>query len=108
MMRNMRNHSRRYFSTTDYGPEPFVFNIDSATDQNCNYRTTLWTGNYLQLTLMSINVGGDIGLECHPNLDQFIRIEEGYGLIKMGNNKDKLNYQRNVNGNYAITIPAGT
>jgi len=93
---------------TDYGPEPLIFNIDMATNRNINYRTALWTGNFFQLTLMSIRVGGDIGLEMHSNLDQFIRIEEGSGLAMMGKNKDKLNYQRNVNGNYAIIIPAGT
>ena len=46
--------------TTDYGPEPFVFDIDNATEQNNNYRKALWTGEYLQLTLMSIKVGGDV------------------------------------------------
>jgi len=57
---------------------------------------------------MSIRVGGDIGLEVHPNVDQFIRVESGYGLVKMGDSKDKLNYQRQVDENYAIIIPAGT
>lgn len=93
---------------TDYGNEPFVFNIDLATELNNNFRTAIWTGEHLQLTLMSIKVGGEIGLEKHDNLDQFIRIEEGNGLVMMGANKDKLNYQRNVNGNFAILIPAGT
>jgi len=106
--RKWGNRRRISPDKTDYGPEPFVVNIDNVTTENCYYRTALWTGNHLQLTLMSIKVGGDIGLEMHQNLDQFIRIEEGCGLVKMGRNKDKLNYQRNVNGNYAILIPAGT
>lgn len=92
----------------DYGPEPLVVNIDRFSKLNLNYRTALWTGQHLQVTLMSIRVGGDIGLEMHPNLDQFIRVESGYGLVKMGNSKDKLNYQTKVDGNYAIIIPAGT
>ncbi len=92
----------------DYGPKPFVVNIEKATKQNDNYRTALWTGNHLQVTLMSINVGDDIGLEMHPNLDQFIRIEDGQGLVKMGEKKDKLNFQANVRDNFAIIIPAGT
>lgn len=108
MNRNMYNHKIDTYEITDYGPEPLVFNIDKATMQNRNYRTALWTGYYFQLTLMSIKVGGDIGLEMHPDLDQFIRIEDGYGLVKMGSNKDKLNYQREVNSNFAIIIPAGT
>ena len=68
----------------DYGPAPFVINIDEATKRNKNYRTTLWTGNHLQLTLMSIRVKEDIGVEVHPAIDQFIRIEEGQGIAQMG------------------------
>lgn len=92
----------------DYGPAPFVVNINDATLQNDNFRTALWTGKHLQLTLMSINVGEDIGLEIHPNLDQFIRIEEGQGIVKMGTNKNNLNFQRRVSDDFAFIIPAGT
>ena len=92
----------------DYGPQPFVVNINEATKQNDAFRTALWTGTHLQLTLMSIDVGGDIGLEMHPNVDQFIRIEEGQGLVRMGDQKDKLDFQENVYDDFAIIIPAGT
>lgn len=92
----------------DYGPQPFVVNIEEATKQNNNFRTTLWTGEHLQLTLMRINPGEDIGLELHPNLDQFVRIEEGNGIVKMGAQKDYLNFQKNVSADYAFIIPAGT
>jgi len=61
----------------------------------------------LQLTLMSINPGEDIGLEIHPDLDQFIRIEQGRGLVKMGDRKDKLDFQANVSDDFAFIIPAG-
>ena len=91
----------------DYGPEPFVMNINEVTKQNNNFRTALWTGNHLQVTLMSINVGESIGLEMHPNVDQFIRIEQGYGLVQMGNNKNNLNFERKVYDDFAIIIPAG-
>ncbi|HBD86020.1 MAG TPA: cupin domain-containing protein, partial [Clostridiales bacterium] len=73
---------------TDYGPEPFAINIEQATKQNNAFRTALWTGNHLQLTLMSISPGEDIGLENHPDNDQFLRIEQGRGLVKMGESKD--------------------
>ena len=53
----------------DYGLEPFVVNIEKITIKNNYYRMALWTGSHLQLTLMSINVGEDIGLEVHPDLD---------------------------------------
>ncbi|MEA4920878.1 MAG: cupin domain-containing protein [Clostridiaceae bacterium] len=93
---------------SDYGPNPLVINIDKATKQNNTYRTALWTGQHLQVTLMSINVGDDIGLEIHPSLDQFIRIEQGQGLAKMGKSKDNLEFQRRVADGYAVIIPAGT
>ena len=82
-------------------------NINEVTKQNKNFRTTLWTGQHLQITLMSINVGESIGLEMHPNLDQFIRIEQGFGLVQMGDNKNNLNFERKVCDDFAIVIPAG-
>lgn len=92
----------------DYGPDPLVVNMHRIATMNPNYRTALWTGNYLQVTLMSIPVGGDIGIEMHSNLDQFIRIERGYALIKMGKSKNDLSCQQRVNSNYAVVIPVGT
>lgn len=91
----------------DYGPEPFVIDIEKATEINNTFRTALWTGNHLQVTLMSINVGEDIGLEIHPDHDQFIRIEEGQGLVKMGDRKDRINFQKRVRDGFAVIIPAG-
>jgi len=92
---------------TDYGQEPFVINIEDATERNRNFRTALWTGKHLQLTLMSINPGEDVGLEVHPNTDQFIRIEEGQGQVQMGDRKDRLDFQRNVKEDDVVLIPAG-
>jgi len=91
----------------DYGPQPLVINIEAATRLNNNFRLALWTGCHLQLTLMSINVGEDIGLEVHPHLDQFLRIEEGQGLVMMGDCKEQLNLQAMVCDGYAIFVPAG-
>lgn len=92
----------------DYGGEPLVINIDRAAKINPNFRTALWTGGHLQVTLMSIPVGGDIGLEVHPHLDQFLRIESGLGFVMMGKTKSALNYRRTVNGDFAVIVPAGT
>lgn len=92
----------------DNGANPFVININEASKQNNNYRTTLWTGKHLQLTLMSINPGEDIGLETHPNVDQFLRIEQREGVAQMGESKDNLTFKENVNDDSAIFIPAGT
>ncbi|MCC5910593.1 MAG: cupin domain-containing protein [Clostridiaceae bacterium] len=98
---------KQFIKLKDYGPKPYVVNIEEATKQNDYYRIALWTGEYLQLTLMSINVGDDIGLEVHDDHDQFIRIEEGQGIVKMGDRKDKLHFQAKVYDDYAIFIPAG-
>ena len=91
----------------DFGGNPFAGNIASITRQNHTYRTALWTGNHLQVTLMSINPGEDIGLERHPHFDQFIRIEEGQGLVMMGDTEDCLDFRASVCGGYAFIIPAG-
>ena len=95
-------------SIKDYGPKPFVVNINEASKQNNTYRTALWTGTHLQVTLMSLNVGEDIGLEIHPDVDQFLRIEQGQGIVQMGKTKDHLNFQKYVSDDFAIMIPAGT
>jgi len=91
----------------DYGATPFVTNIKEATLQNNTFRTALWTGSNLQLTLMTINVGDSIGLEMHPNVDQFLRVEQGQGLVMMGDTKDHLHFQQRVSENSAIFVPAG-
>ena len=105
---NTPRKSYPFTSVTDYGPDPFVVDITKATVHNNTFRTALWTGDHLQLTLMSIPVGEDIGLEAHPDVDQFIRIEEGQGLVQMGNSRDNLYLRQPVFDDYAIVIPAGT
>ncbi|GLX69797.1 cupin domain-containing protein [Paenibacillus glycanilyticus] len=92
----------------DYGSNPFVVDLKDAAEQNHNYRVALWSGHYFQLTLMSIKVGEDIGLEVHPATDQFIRIEEGKALVQMGDSQDHLDLQVMAYEGYAIIVPAGT
>mgnify|MGYP000273900904 FL=1 len=91
----------------DHGRQPFVVNIDQAARQNNTFRTALWTGEHFQVTLMSIGVGEDIGMEVHPNTDQFIRVEQGQGLVQMGDSRDRIDFQQMVYDDYAIMIPAG-
>lgn len=100
-----RRHRR--IPLKDYGKQPFVVNIDQAAKQNNTYRTAIWTGEHLQVTLMSIDVGDDIGLEVHPDVDQFLRIEEGQGLVQMGDQRDQLDFRAEVYDDYAIMVPAG-
>lgn len=56
----------------------FYTNIEKATEGNNNFRKVLYTGDYLQLVLMSLLPGENIGMESHDN-DQFVRVEEGEG-----------------------------
>lgn len=91
----------------DIGPNPESFNLERATVENGNYRTVAWSGKYLQLTLMSIPVGEDIGLEAHPETDQFLRLDAGRGRVQMGASKDQLDFEREVEDGWAIFVPAG-
>lgn len=94
------------FDFTDRGKKPVVENIDSWTKDNNNYRTTVWTGEKMQLTLMSIQPGDDIGLEVHHGIDQFLRIESGKGLCQMGPSEDNLDFEVEVEDDFAIMVPA--
>lgn len=92
----------------DHGKQPYVVNIEDATVQNDNFRTTIWTGEKLQVTVMSIQPGDDIGLEIHEGIDQFIRIEEGEGLCQMGPAEDDLTFEQKVSDDDAVFVPADT
>ena len=93
---------------TDEGPNPFVVDIEQATLSNANYRTTLWTGKNLQMTVMSIEPDRDIGLEVHEEGDQFLRVEAGRARVQMGPAEDDLPFDREVEDDWAILVPAGT
>lgn len=92
----------------DIGPAPQTFDLETATVENDTYRTVAWSGTYLQLTLMSIAVGEDIGLEAHPDTDQFLRLDQGRGRVQMGPAKDRLEFERDVEDGWAVMVPAGT
>ena len=95
-------------NNTDLGNAPAIININKETCQNTYFRKSIWTGDYLQVTVMSIPAGGEIGLEIHENTDQFIRVEYGVGSVYMGKTKQDIKFIGNANHNYAILIPAGT
>ena len=92
----------------DIGPRPQSFDLETATVENENYRTVAWSGKYLQVTLMSIPVGGDIGLEKHPETDQFIRLDGGRGRAQMGPKKDDLTFDQEVSDGWCVLVPAGS
>ena len=92
----------------DYGGEPTVLNIQRLAVKNRSFRIALWTGKYLQTTLMSIPTGGEIGAELHHDTDQFIRIVQGRGAVFFGKTRDSLKEVKRVDGNYGVFVPAGT
>jgi len=92
----------------DIGPQPQAFDLETATVDKPHYRAVAWSGTYLQLTLMSIPVGEDIGLEAHPETDQFLRVDAGRGRVQMGPSEDRLDFDREVEDGWAILVPAGT
>ncbi len=94
-------------TVTDIGPQPQTFDLEKATRANKNYRTVAWSGRYLQVTLMSIPVGGDIGLEAHPETDQFLRLDAGRGRVQMGSSRSQLTFDKEVSDGWCILIPAG-
>lgn len=92
----------------DIGPKPQSFDLEKATQANRNYRSVVWSGRYLQVTLMSIPVGSDIGLEMHPETDQFLRLDAGRGRIQIGTAKNQLTFDEEVSDGWCILVPAGS
>lgn len=91
----------------DHGANPYVVNIEELTLQNDTFRTAAWTGSQLQMTLMAIQPGDDIGLEVHDDHDQFLRIEQGTARVEMGPTETELTAQ-DAEDDFAIFVPAGT
>lgn len=79
----------------------FVGNIEKLTEENADFRRVLYTGNYLQLVLMSLKPGEEIGAEVHDDRDQFFRVEAGEGEILIDDNRTK------VKADDAMIVPAG-
>ena len=86
----------------DNGPQRNAFDIETATRENSNYRTVAWTGEHLQVTLMSIPPGSSIGLEVHNGTDQFLRLDAGRGRVVMGPSKDDLPFEQEVSDGWSV------
>ena len=80
----------------------FYVDIEKRTRENDYFRKVLFTGRRSQLVVMSLQPGEDIGLETHPETDQFIHVEEGYGKAILDGQECRLKEGS------AIVIPAGT
>ena len=79
----------------------YVANIEKATIGNEDFRRVVYTGKNLQLVLMTLPPGCDIGEEVHEDIDQFFRIEEGEGEIHIDGNINR------VEDDFAVIVPAG-
>lgn len=80
---------------------PYVNNIEDETLGNDNFRKEVFTGEHLQMTVMSLLPGEDIGAEIHPTTDQFLRVEQGSGKAIIGEQ------EYDIADDFAIIIPAG-
>jgi len=80
----------------------YVGNIEKATEKNTNFRQVLFTGKHCQLVVMSLKPKEEIGIEVHPKVDQFFRIEEGQARVII-DGKEHL-----VGDGDAIIVPAGS
>ena len=76
-------------------------NIERATEENELFRKVLYTGHNLQLVLMTLQPGEDIGAEVHEDRDQFFRFEAGQGEVEVDDNT----YQ--VKADDAVIVPQG-
>ena len=79
----------------------YVDNIEQATVAYEDFRRVLYTGRNMQLVLMTLPPGCDIGEEVHEDRDQFFRIEEGKGVIKIDGEANR------VEDDFAVIVPAG-
>ena len=79
----------------------YVDDIEQATVANADFRRVLYTGKHLQLVLMTLPPGCDIGEEVHEDVDQFFRIEEGQGEIRIDGAAHR------VEDDFAVIVPAG-
>ena len=79
----------------------YVDDIEDVTEENGDFRRVLYTGKNLQLVVMSLPSGCDIGEEVHDDRDQFFRIEEGEGVIVIDG------VDNPVEDDIAVIVPAG-
>lgn len=79
----------------------YVANIEKLTEENTDFRRVLYTGHYLQLVLMTLRAGEEIGAEVHDDRDQFFRVEKGSGEVWIDGTSSK------IQADDAIIVPAG-
>ena len=86
----------------------WVNDIEELTLENTTFRTVVYTGEYSQLTVMSVEVGDEIGNEMHGDVDQFLRIEQGKAKVTFGPADGEIVETHEAEADWAIIVPAGT
>lgn len=79
----------------------YAINIEKETSENKDYRKVLYTAKHSQLVLMALKPKEEIGMEVHPDNDQFFRFEKGQGKVIIDGN------EYNVSDGFAVVAPAG-
>ena len=79
----------------------FVDDIEELTEENDDFRRVLYTGKHLQLVLMALKPGEQIGEEVHEDRDQFFRVEAGQGEVSIDGQRHA------IKDDDAIVVPAG-
>lgn len=92
----------------DNEPMGWVGNVEEATVDNSDFRRVLFTGANVQLTVMSLAPGENIGWEMHENLDQFLRIESGKATLRLGRTGDAVDEEHDLSDDWAMVVPGGT
>lgn len=85
-----------------------ITNLEEIAEKNDHYRKVVWTAPCMQITVMCIPECSDIGVEIHEDTDQMIRVEQGYGSVRMGASRNDLCFTKNVCPGDIICAPAGT
>ncbi len=80
---------------------PYHANIEHDTLENTAFRKVVYTSQFLQVVLMTLLPGEDIGVEVHPNVDQFFRVESGTGTAHIDGKEYEL-----ADG-ISVVVPAG-
>lgn len=85
----------------------WIGDIEQMTLGNDTFRTVVFTSGHTQLTLMRLAPGEDIGLEAHPHLDQFLRLEQGSARVEFGRTQGSIDETYDVEADWAFIVPAG-
>lgn len=95
-------------NTNEPYAEPYVINLMCAAKSNYKFRNIIWTGSELQVTVMCIPVGGEVGKESHPDSDQMLRVEMGKAMVCIYSDDCTCPTRHHLCAGDAVMLPCGT